>query len=204
MRTCTIEPAALSNAERWLAQRRSSWETSLDRLGEYLAEEKDKERAKEQQVSDRSSKHATFVIERTYDASPGRVFAAWAERGSEVQMVRTQVRGRVLELDFAVGGREHSRWERPTAPATPTTPPTGTSSPTRRIVYTYEMHRNDDRISVSVATIELEPAGEGTRLQLTEQGVFLDGHDTPAEREHGTGELMDALGAALATTAHSA
>ena len=29
---------------------------------------------------------------------------------------------------------------------------------------------------------------------MTEQGVFLDGLDTPAAREHGTGELLDALG----------
>jgi hypothetical protein len=28
--------------------------------------------------------------------------------------------------------------------------------------------------------------------------VNLDGHDTSAERQHGTGELLDALGAALA------
>jgi hypothetical protein len=28
-------------------------------------------------------------------------------------------------------------------------------------------------------------------------GAYLDGHDTSAERLHGTGELLDALGAAL-------
>jgi len=28
---------------------------------------------------------------------------------------------------------------------------------------------------------------------MTEQGVFLDGLDTPAEREHGTRELLDTL-----------
>lgn len=33
---------------------------------------------------------------------------------------------------------------------------------------------------------------------MTEQGAFLDGHDTSAPREHGTGELLDALGAFLA------
>ena len=30
---------------------------------------------------------------------------------------------------------------------------------------------------------------------MTEQGAFLDGHDTNAQREHGTGELLDKLGA---------
>ena len=42
------------------------------------------------------------------------------------------------------------------------------------------MHRGDARISVSLACVEFEAHGEGTRLTLTEQGVYLDGHDTPA------------------------
>ena len=67
----------------------------------------------------------------------------------------------------------------------------------QRIVYTYDMHRDEARISVSVATVEIEKLGAGTRLTLTEQGVFLDGLDTPAEREHGTGALMDSLGTVL-------
>ena len=69
--------------------------------------------------------------------------------------------------------------------------------PGKRIVYAYDMHQNEDRISVSLATVEIEAAGDGTRLTLTEHGVFLDGHDNPAEREHGTNALIDALGAHL-------
>ena len=38
VRTCRIEPAALSDAERWIAERRATWEQRLDRLGEFLAE----------------------------------------------------------------------------------------------------------------------------------------------------------------------
>lgn len=38
VRTCNVEPAALRAAERWIAERRTFWEQSLDRLGEYLAE----------------------------------------------------------------------------------------------------------------------------------------------------------------------
>jgi uncharacterized protein YndB with AHSA1/START domain len=69
--------------------------------------------------------------------------------------------------------------------------------PDERIVSTYEMHLDETRISVSLATVEFKPEGSGTRLILTEQGAFLDGHDTPAQREHGTGGLLDALGADL-------
>jgi DNA-binding transcriptional ArsR family regulator len=36
VRTCRIEPAALRSAEAWINERRTYWERSLDRLGDYL------------------------------------------------------------------------------------------------------------------------------------------------------------------------
>jgi DNA-binding transcriptional ArsR family regulator len=41
VRTCTLEPTALRAAERWISERRTVWEESLDRLGTYLAEQPD-------------------------------------------------------------------------------------------------------------------------------------------------------------------
>ena len=41
VRTCRIEPKALSAAETWINQRRQLWERRLDRLGEYLAAQPD-------------------------------------------------------------------------------------------------------------------------------------------------------------------
>jgi DNA-binding transcriptional ArsR family regulator len=38
VRTCRIEPAGLSAAERWISERRSLWERRFDRLGDLLAE----------------------------------------------------------------------------------------------------------------------------------------------------------------------
>ena len=37
VRTCQIEPAALRTAEKWIIERRTTWERRLDRLGDYLA-----------------------------------------------------------------------------------------------------------------------------------------------------------------------
>jgi DNA-binding transcriptional ArsR family regulator len=37
VRTCEIDPQALSTAERWIRERREMWEQRLDRLGEFLA-----------------------------------------------------------------------------------------------------------------------------------------------------------------------
>jgi DNA-binding transcriptional ArsR family regulator len=39
VRICRIEPNALRTAEDWIAERRSSWERRLERLGAYLAEQ---------------------------------------------------------------------------------------------------------------------------------------------------------------------
>jgi DNA-binding transcriptional ArsR family regulator len=36
VRTCRIEPKALSLAEQWINQRRAEWERHLDQLGDYL------------------------------------------------------------------------------------------------------------------------------------------------------------------------
>jgi DNA-binding transcriptional ArsR family regulator len=36
VRTCRMEPAALSLAEQWIGQRRADWEHRLDQLGDYL------------------------------------------------------------------------------------------------------------------------------------------------------------------------
>jgi DNA-binding transcriptional ArsR family regulator len=38
VRTCRIEPAGLSVAQQWIADRRSMWERQLDRLGDLLEE----------------------------------------------------------------------------------------------------------------------------------------------------------------------
>ncbi len=41
VRTCHVAPEALSEAERWIAERRQMWERNLDRLGAYLEQEGD-------------------------------------------------------------------------------------------------------------------------------------------------------------------
>jgi DNA-binding transcriptional ArsR family regulator len=38
VRTCHIQHPALQSVERWIGERRASWERRLDRLGDFLAE----------------------------------------------------------------------------------------------------------------------------------------------------------------------
>jgi DNA-binding transcriptional ArsR family regulator len=40
-RTCSLNPAAMRSAERWISERRTLIERRLDRLGEYLAATED-------------------------------------------------------------------------------------------------------------------------------------------------------------------
>ncbi len=139
--------------------------------------------------------HARFTIERDYDAPPALVFHAFADGKAKGTWFGAP--GGTHELDFRVGGHERS---------------SGTFHdkvvhtyhaiyqdivPNERIILTYDMHLDDERISVSLMTVELKPAGRGTHLVFTEQGAFLDGFDKPEERERGTRQLLDALGAAL-------
>ena len=39
VRTCALQPQALSLAEQWINQRRTQWAQRLDRLGDFLASE---------------------------------------------------------------------------------------------------------------------------------------------------------------------
>ena len=149
----------------------------------------------------RSVTHATFVIQRTFDASPARVFAAFASRDAKIRWFSGpddeawQHSG--LELDFRVGGRERISGRLPGDTVHTYEALYHDIVDNERIVSTYEMYQDDVRTSVSVATTELRPAGMGTTLVYTEQGAFLDGYDNAADREHGTRELFDALDASL-------
>ncbi len=143
-------------------------------------------------MSDRSTKHATFVIERSYAASPSRVWRAWADREEKLQWFGPRTKPD-HELDFRVDGLERMTVRAPDGALYTFAARYQDIVEGERFIHTYEMYRDDARISVSVATVELEAAGTGTRLTMTEQGVFLDGLDTPAEREHGTRALLDTL-----------
>jgi uncharacterized protein YndB with AHSA1/START domain len=149
-------------------------------------------------MTERSVTHATFAIERTYDAPPARVFQAWADPAVKGRWFGgDEDGGGEYELDFRVGGRELNRGGPSGGPVYTYEARYDEIVPDERIVYTYDMDLDESRISVSLATVELEPEGGGTRLVLTEHGAFLDGHDTPEQREQGTGSLLDALGAEL-------
>lgn len=151
----------------------------------------------------RSVTHSSFTLERVYPAAPARVFAAFSDPVKKQKWFGwqpEQQRGEAT-LDFRVGGREHSAGSFDGETVHTFDAIYQDIVDNERIVYSYEMRLNDQRMSVSLATIELLPEGDGTRLIMTEQDAFLDGLDTGASREEGSVELLDAIGEAIASGA---
>ena len=148
-------------------------------------------------MTERTVLDASFTLERQYPHPPARVFAAFATpqqklrwfAGGDEQVAE-------YELDFSAGGREPARGTAPTAQTYVYDARYQDIVPNARIVYTYSMHIGEPRASVSVSTVEFIADGTATPLVYTEHGAYLNGLD-PAQREAGTRELLEALGAAL-------
>jgi uncharacterized protein YndB with AHSA1/START domain len=169
------------------------WSQTLDRLELEVA------RIQSSFPASRSVVHATFCIERDYPASRAQVFKALTDPAAKAKWFAGGDGYSVLarEMDARPGGREHlkGRWE--SGVVTTFDAVYYDVVPDERIVYSYEMHLDDRKISVSLATFELKPAGAGTRLVMTEQGAYLDGHDDAGSRERGSRFLLEALGNSL-------
>jgi uncharacterized protein YndB with AHSA1/START domain len=142
-----------------------------------------------------STKHHTFVIQRDLNYSPQQVFAAWASPEAKANWFvgPTGWKAQVRELEFKVGGRERLVGQRPDGGVSKFHARYHEIRPNERIVYVYDMYTGNTQTSVSLVTIELTASKAGTHLVITEQGVFLDGHDDPRMREHGTNILIDQM-----------
>lgn len=171
------------------------WRTTLDKL--------EKEAIRMQGGAGtgvRSVAHATFHLARTYDAPVARVWKALTDEAAKQKWFGgAPGQWELLErhMDVRAGGKERlkGRWEG--GVVTTFDAVYHDVIPNERLVYSYEMHLDDKKISVSLATMQLKGEGGKTTLKVTEQGAFLDGYDDAGSREHGTGHLLDALGASL-------
>ncbi len=154
-------------------------------------------------MTERTATHATFTIERSYDASPARVFKAWADPAAKARWFVGPADWRLIEreIDFRVGGIERLKGGFPNGRISAFSARYLDIVPDCRIIYVYDMHLTGTHISASLATVEFEPAGGGTLLRFSEQAVFLDGYDDAGGRERGTRVLLEQLGADLETQA---
>lgn len=143
--------------------------------------------------------HGSFTIDRVYDASPARVFKAFADAKSKARWFVGPGGWQEIkrELDFRVGGQEVAHGKFPNGPETRFVARYHKIVPNERLVYVYDMHVNGIFMSVSLATIELIPQGGKTALRITEQAVFIDGQDGNKSRRQGTAYLLEQIAANL-------
>jgi uncharacterized protein YndB with AHSA1/START domain len=139
--------------------------------------------------------HDSFAIERSYPVAPEKVFAAWATLDAKRQWFGNEDGLESVgeqTLDFRVGGREHfaAKAEGKLFDFDATYCDIVENE---RIVWTYDMRMDGQRISVSLATVEIAGTPGGTKLVMTEQGAFLDGLDTNDQRREGTEQFLDNL-----------
>lgn len=139
--------------------------------------------------------HSTFRLERYYEASPERVFRAFADTASKRRWMVEGEGFTVFEhhMDFRLDGRETSRFAFGDGPEILNEAVYQDIVPNERIVCCYRMAMAGVAMSASLNTIELSAQGSGTLLVLTEQGIYLDGQDDGTGREEGTRGLLEAL-----------
>ncbi|HZD50285.1 MAG TPA: SRPBCC family protein [Silvibacterium sp.] len=155
-------------------------------------------------MTERSVIHSTFEIERSYPATPQRVFAAFADPVKKRRWFREDAHSITenFEMDFRVGGRERSSFRMEGGPYDGVVCTNDTTYqdivPDKRIVLAYTMAMAEWRFSASLATFEVLPEQGGTKLIFTEQAAFFEGADGPEMRKDGWRLLLDRLAGEVA------
>ncbi len=156
-------------------------------------------------MSEPSTLHHTFSVERIYPRPAAKVFAALGDPDKKRRWFAESAHHdvEVFELDFRVGGRERATFRFKEG-----TPFAGGAFGCdniyldivdgRRVVMASMMEFGGHPISASLITFELLAEGPGTRLILTHQGAFFEGSDGPDRRHQGWRDILDRLDRELA------
>jgi uncharacterized protein YndB with AHSA1/START domain len=150
-------------------------------------------------MTESSVTHATIVLERVYDASPARVFKAFADPAARTRWGTPSPGVELVydKADFRNGGLDVSRCG-----------PRGKLiyrvetryldiEPEHRIITTEVVSEGWHRLSVSLITVEFHAEGPSTRLVLTDQITALGGKDMIAGSREGLSGALDNLAVEL-------
>ena len=144
-------------------------------------------------------RHDMIGLERTYPASPARVFAAWADPSTRLRWAVPKGQALVFdETDFRVGCRDVSRCGDPGDLRYRLMTLYEDIRADRRLVMTERCWEGETLLSVALITVEIEPVAAGSRLTLTNQIVALDGGGMIDGSRHGWNAALDNLGEELA------
>jgi uncharacterized protein YndB with AHSA1/START domain len=139
--------------------------------------------------------HSTFTLERSFDVPVRRVFEAWADPAARK---RWMAQGAEHSQDFIVGGLETVRGLDAEGRTLTYQGRYAEIVPNERILTTSTLHTEDVLSTVSVTSVEFWAEDAGTRLVLTEHGMYLPGQEKPTWREQGTAQQLDMLAAEFA------
>lgn len=155
-------------------------------------------------MTDPTTIHDTFIIERRYAKSPAQVFAALGDPASKRRWYAATAEA--FDMDFRPGGREYTQ-----SRMGADTPFPGTALvsdavyqdivPDGRIVLAQTMTLGERHISSALLTFELLAEDGGTTLICTHQAVFYQPSDGPQMRKGGWEVLFGRLDVLLAEAA---
>jgi uncharacterized protein YndB with AHSA1/START domain len=120
--------------------------------------------------------HATIVMERTYNASPARVFAAWSdiEARKRWSAPAESIRIEYEEADFREGGRDVSRCIEPGNEDYVATVNYIDIKRDQRIAFVEDVTHGKKRVSAALISVELAAKSAATHLLLTMQIASFD------------------------------
>jgi uncharacterized protein YndB with AHSA1/START domain len=146
-------------------------------------------------MSERTLVHGTLVMERTYKASPHRVFNAWesVEARNRWAAPTPEVTLEHIEADFREGGRDLVRCYETGKPVWEADVHYLDIRRDSRIVFTELVTGDGVRQSAAMVGVEFAPVGEGTHLLLTLQITAFDGAPMVDGYEYGWGAALDNL-----------
>ncbi|HRP11267.1 MAG TPA: SRPBCC domain-containing protein, partial [Terricaulis sp.] len=137
--------------------------------------------------------HATIVMERTYNAAPARVFAAWADVEARKRWSAPADNIQIVyeESDFREGGRDVSRCIEPGNADHVAIVHYLDIRSNQRIVFAESVAHGNANVSSALISVELTPAGAATRLNLTMQIAAYDGSKMEDGYQFGWSAALD-------------
>lgn len=143
--------------------------------------------------------YGQFMIERILAATPARVFEAWTRPEIKARWFVGPEGWTEIDraLDARIGGTERAHGRFPNGIETIYEARYYDVVPDRRLLFTFDMAVGGRHYSLSLASVEIEPHGDGSRLVFTEHVAFLTGSDETENRRHGTAGLIEQLVAIL-------
>jgi uncharacterized protein YndB with AHSA1/START domain len=144
--------------------------------------------------------HSTFTLERRYPAPVQRVFEAWATPEARK---RWMAQGAEHSQNFVIGGLETAKGFDGEGRALTYEARYADIVTNERILTTSTLHTGDQLSTVSVTSVEFRADGAGTRVVVTEHGMYLPGQEQPEWREQGTAQQLDTLAAEFTAVAEA-